>query len=121
MSTEEGSAARFQTRRTAYWLALTHQGPQDPLEALRALRHARRDVNEAIALWVAAARRDGVSYGLIGDALEITRQAARQGHIRHQAYLDARHQRARYDRDLPAIRWTWRLRWGRRLIRKSAA
>lgn len=121
MSTEEGSAARFQTSRTAYWIDRTHRGPQDPLEALRALRHARSDINEAIALWVAAARRDGVSYGRIGATLEISRQAARQGHLRHQAYLDARHQRARYDRDLPPIKWRGgRLRWTWRRRQRAA-
>lgn len=122
MSTEEGTAARWQTSTTAYWIEASRQGSQDPLKALNALRHARDDINEAIGLWVAAARRDRVPWSRIGQALDVTRQAAQQGHRRRTTYLEERHQRARYDRDLPPLPAPrWRLWWRRRATRRAAA
>ena len=53
-------------------------GSPDPCAELRALGNALNDTTAAISAEVARLRSDGVAWPAIGDALGVTRQAARQ-------------------------------------------
>ncbi|CAM3668894.1 hypothetical protein NOMA109596_06200 [Nocardioides marinus] len=97
----------------------TRRGPQEPLTALRALRHARDNVDAAIGLWTDAARSEGASWARIGHELDVTGQAVRQAALRREALQRARQEAAQWRMPLPVRlpRIAWRL--SRR--RKTAA
>lgn len=112
VSTEEGTAARYQIGRAVEALNLTRKGPQRPLEHLRSLRHAQDALSRATSSMVSAARREGASWADIGRALEITRQAARQAQLRREAHELQRAEAKRWRLPLPIRRP--RFRWSRR-------
>ncbi|MFT4289325.1 hypothetical protein [Nocardioides sp.] len=114
MSTEAGSHARWLLGRAVEAIERTRKGPQEPLAHLLDLRHARDHLHDSIGYMVVAAVREGASYAQVGRALRISRQAARQAHLRRLVDAEARYQRAHIDRDLPPlppprrrIRWPW--------------
>lgn len=91
MSTPEGTQARWQIGSALRALQTTVSGPQRPLRDLEVARHARDDVLAALDLLADAARREGATFGQIGRALGISRQAARQAALirgRHQLVRD---------------------------------
>jgi hypothetical protein len=92
-------------------LERTRRGPQRPLEHLQALRHAQDRVAEAIDFLVLAARDEGRSWGAIGDALEVSRQAVRQAAIRHGQHEERRAEDRQWK--VPAARRARRHRWFR--------
>jgi hypothetical protein len=94
-------------------------GPQRPLEHLRAARHAQERIHDAIGFLVLAARDEGRTWGQIGDALQISRQAARQAQLRR----DRQEQQRQEDRQWhmlskPRPR---RLRWFRDRLKAGSA
>lgn len=111
VSTEAGSQARVLARWAAMSLEATRRGPQEPLSALRALRHARDNIDEAICCWTDAARADGVSWARIGRELEVTGQAVRQAAVRRAAHQEVRQEFAQWRLPLPIRlpRIAWRL------------
>jgi hypothetical protein len=84
VSTESGTHARWLLGRAVEDLEQTRCGPQRPLEHLRTARHAQERIHDAIGLLVLAARDEGSSWGQIGEALQISRQAARQAQLRRE-------------------------------------
>ena len=82
VSTESGSHARWLLGRAVEDLEQTRTGPQRPLEHLKTARHAQERIHDAIGFLVLAARDEGRTWGQIGDALQISRQAARQAQQR---------------------------------------
>lgn len=114
VSTEAGSRARVLTGWAIQAMSSTRRGAQDPLAALRALRHARDNIDAAIACWTDAARDEGASWARIGQQLDVTGQAVRQAAIRRGVHQAARREAAQWNMPLPVrlprIRW----RLGRR-------
>lgn len=104
MSSEECSEARWRIGRTLDDLARTQRGPQRPLDALRAVRHAQHDLADARDLLTAAARRDGATWTQIGTALGISRQAVHQAHQRSQEHRERRRIEARVWKMTPVPR-----------------
>lgn len=96
VSTEQGSTARWKTGRVIERLEATRRGPQDPLEALRALRHAQDDVRQLIGLWSDAAIGRTRRYAAVADALGVSRQAVRQAFIRRRRDEEGRAEEARW-------------------------
>jgi hypothetical protein len=90
VSTEEASHARWRVRRVLDGLTPTLRGPQRPLDALEAVRHAQHALADARDLLTVAARREGATWTQIGNALGISRQAAHQAHRRDQAHNERR-------------------------------
>lgn len=109
MSTESGTHARWWIGRTVTALDTARRGPQRPVEHLAALRHARDTLDRATNLMTDAARAEGATWGQIGAALGITRQAARQASIRREQLDAERIELARWHLPLPIRRP--RLRW----------
>ncbi|MGA8247371.1 MAG: hypothetical protein WB797_10730 [Nocardioides sp.] len=109
MSTESGTHARWLLGRAVDDLEQTRCGPQRPLDHLQAARHAQERIHDAIGLLVLAARDEGRSWGQIGTALQITRQAARQAQLRR----DRADQQRQEDRQwrMPTRRLPRRLEW----------
>jgi hypothetical protein len=109
VSTESGSQGRWLLARAVEDLEQTRNGPQRPLEHLRAARHAQERIHDAIGFLVLAARDEGRSWAQIGDALQISRQAARQAQQRR----DRDKQQRAEDRQwrLPTQQRARRLRW----------
>jgi hypothetical protein len=68
VSTEEGTFARQAATRAVETLTRTLRGPQRPLEALAALRHADWLTSWAETFWIDAARREGATWAQIGRA-----------------------------------------------------
>lgn len=62
-------------------LEVTRRGAQDPISALGLIRHARADMDHMAGLWAEAAHAEGYTWGQIGRALGVSRQAARQAHL----------------------------------------
>jgi hypothetical protein len=54
------------------------RGSKDPVRELLAVAYATNELESAAVLYVTAARDRGASWAVIGDALGVTRQAARQ-------------------------------------------
>jgi hypothetical protein len=110
VSTEDGSYARFRVRLAIESLARTQRGPQKPLEALRAVRHAQHELSDARDFWTAAARRSGATWTQIGRALDMSRQAAQQSQRRRQIEAEQRAEAVRVWR-LPPPPRRRRFRW----------
>jgi hypothetical protein len=70
------------SRRTAFLEAAVVRPQGDPLEVLRESVTRRRALDQAQAAAVASALARGDSWRLIGDALGVSRQAARQRYLR---------------------------------------
>ena len=81
-------------------IALLRRG--DPLASLRALAATRAEVEDAIADQIARAMRDGASWTDVGDALGVSRQAARQRY--RELVADAAGKVRGAERDAPV---TW--------------
>lgn len=90
--------------QAARTLTRTLNGPQRPLDALAAVRHAQHALADARDFWTAAARRDGATWTQIGDALGMTRQAAQQGHSRRQVEAEQRTELVRVWHMQPPVR-----------------
>lgn len=84
VSSPEGSEARRQVTSAVAGLQRTLRGPQNPLEALQALRHAQDSINRARDLLVLAARDEGHSWATIGSVLGVSRQAVWQADSRRR-------------------------------------
>ena len=84
VSTESGTHGRWLLGRAVEDLEQTRSGPQRPLEHLTDARHAQEHIHDAIGFLVLAARDEGSSWGQIGHALKISRQAARQAQLRRE-------------------------------------
>lgn len=110
VSTEEGTHGRYQVRRAVEALSPSQNGPQRPLEALEAVRHAQHALSDARDFFTTAARRDGASWAEIGTALGITRQAVQQSHQRRQTEADQRAEDVRIWH-MPAAPRRRRFRW----------
>lgn len=74
VSTSEGTFARQTASRAVETLTRTLRGPQRPLEALEALRHAEWLTSWAAVFWIDAARRSGATWEQIADARGTTHQ-----------------------------------------------
>lgn len=109
MSTDEGSHARYRVRRVVEDLSPTLRGPQRPLDALEAVRHAQHALADARDLLTVAARREGATWAQIGTALGITRQAAQQAHRRDQTHIELRAEDRAWN--MPARPRRRRFRW----------
>lgn len=84
VSTDEGTFARYAALRAAESLERTRSGPQRPLEALAALRHARLLTLRAEIFWIDAARAEGCSWSAIAAARGTTRQNEAQSAHRRE-------------------------------------
>ena len=109
MSTDEASHARWRLRRVVEDLERVRRGPQRPLDALEAVRHAQHALADARDLLTVAARREGATWAQIGTALDITRQAAQQAHRRDQAHIELQAEDRAWS--LPARPRRRRFRW----------
>lgn len=115
MSSESGTQGRWLLSRAAEDLERTRRGPQRPLEHLEAARHAQERIHDAIGFLVLAARDEGRSWSQIGNALQISRQAARQADLRRQRHDEQRQEDRQWR--MPTRREPRRLRWFRSLLR----
>jgi hypothetical protein len=111
VSTESGSHARWLLGRAVEDLEQTRTGPQRPLEHLKAARHAQERIHDAIGFLVLAARDEGRTWGQIGDALQISRQAARQAQQRRDRQQLRRQEDRRWR--MPTKTKPRRLQWFR--------
>jgi len=109
VSTEEATHARYRVRRAIEDLGRTQRGPQRPLEALEAVRHAQHALADARDLLTAAARSEGATWAQIGTALGITRQAVQQAHRRDQEHAEQRAEDRAWN--MPARPRRRRFRW----------
>lgn len=100
VSTDEGSFARQTATRAVETLTTTLRGPQRPLAALRALRHAQWLTSWAETFWIDAARREGATWEQIAAARSTSHQ---------NESAAARRRAAEQARD-PFDRWLDRLR-----------
>lgn len=75
---EAGSNARQRVRWARRALDGWGAGAQDPVRELRSVVYATTALEAAAVLYVAAARDRGASWAVIGRALGVSRQAARQ-------------------------------------------
>ncbi len=109
VSTESGTHARWLLGRAVADLEQTRTGPQRPLEHLKTARHAQERIHEAIGLLVLAARDEGRTWGQIGTALQISRQAARQAQLRRERVDQQRQEDRQWHmttrRVPPRLRW----------------
>lgn len=112
VSTEAGTNARWWAGRAVRTLDTIQRGPQRPVQHLEALRHARAALDAATTCMVDAARAEGASWAQIGRALNITRQAARQGALRRKQLDAARAEAKTWNLPLPVP--PRRHRWFRR-------
>lgn len=78
MSSEAGTSARQAVRWAVVGLSGVRTGPQKPLAELGSVVTARASLDRAVGLYVQAARLEGSSWADIGDALGVSRQAARE-------------------------------------------
>ena len=90
MSTEEATYARWRLRRVVEDLERIRRGPQKPLDALEAVRHAQHALADIRGLLTVAARREGATWAQIGTALDISRQAVQQASRRDQEHAELR-------------------------------
>jgi hypothetical protein len=111
VSTESGSHARWLLGRAVEDLEQARTGPQQPLEHLRTARHAQERIHDAIGFLVLAARDEGRTWGQIGDALQISRQAARQAQQRREHAEGQRREDRRWR--MPTKSKLRRLQWFR--------
>jgi hypothetical protein len=74
VSTDEGSFARQTATRAVETLTTTLRGPQRPLTALTALRHAQWLTSHAETFWIDAARREGATWEQIATARSTSHQ-----------------------------------------------
>lgn len=109
VSTESGTHARWLLARAVDDLAQTRGGPQRSLDHLTAARHAQERIHDAIGFLVLAARDEGRSWGQIGTALQISRQAARQAQQRRDR--DAQQRQEDRQWRMPSTVKPRRLRW----------
>jgi hypothetical protein len=86
--------------RAVETLTTTLRGPQQPLTALEALRHAQWLTSWAETFWIDAARRDGATWALIATA---------RGTSHQNESAAGRRRTAEQDRD-PFDRWLERRR-----------
>lgn len=84
MSTTEGTFARQWAASATRALTASARGPQKPLEALRAVRHAVWCAQQAEIFWIEAARRSGASWEDIAQARGTTRQNEIQAQQRRE-------------------------------------
>lgn len=89
---EASSYARSRVRWARMRLDSLGRGPADPLGELAASVYAVNALESACVLYVEAARAAGASWGQIGAAMGVSRQAARQRYMgavaRAQAHRD---------------------------------
>jgi hypothetical protein len=100
VSTDEGSFARQTATRAVETLTTTLRGPQRPLAALTALRHAEWLTSCAETFWIDAARREGATWEQVATARSTSHQ---------NESAAARRRAAEQARD-PFDRWLDRLR-----------